>query len=447
MHRYTVEHPMIQIDTLLHPEWIVPVEPHGKVLTNHSIAIGNGKILDILPYKDAIKHYHQLAKEELSLPGQVILPGLINTHSHAAMTLLRGLADDLPLMTWLHDYIWPAEQKWISEEFVDIGTSLAIAEMLRGGTTCFNDMYFFPDIVGQCVAKSGMRGSLGLVLFDFPTAWGKDPEEYFDKGINVIETYQNHPLITCNWAPHAPYSVSDKPLLRTQELAEKYNIQIQMHVHETADEVHSALKKDNERPLTRLQRLGLLTKHLQAVHMTELNEQDFKSLQGTGVHIIHNPESNLKLASGICPVQRCLDEGFNVALGTDGAASNNDLDMFSELRTAALLGKNATHNPSAIPAAMALRIATLNGAKAMGIDHITGSLERGKSADMIAVDLSGIEGQPLYDVISQLVYATSRFQVQHVWVAGKSLLQNRQLLTIDEKKLLSEVRSWREKIK
>lgn len=438
---------MIQIDMLLHPEWIVPVEPHGIVYENHSVAVGNGKVLDILPYKEAIQHYHQLAKEEITLPGHVLMPGLINTHSHAAMTLLRGLADDMALMTWLHDYIWPTEQKWVSEEFVGAGTSLAIAEMLRGGTTCFNDMYFFPDVVGECVVQSGMRASLGLVLFDFPTPWGKDPEEYFDKGIGVIETFQDNPLITCNWAPHAPYSVSDKPLLRTMELAEKYNLQIQMHVHETAEEVATAMKKDKQRPLARLQKLGLLNKRLQAVHMTQLNDQDFDCLRGTGVHIIHNPESNLKLASGTCPVQRCLDEGFNVALGTDGAASNNDLDMFSELRTAALLGKNAAHNPSAIPAAMALRIATLNGAKAMGIDHLTGSLERGKSADMIAVDLAGIESQPLYDVISQLVYATSRYQVQHVWVAGKQLLKDRELLTINSQKLLRQIQTWREKIK
>jgi len=437
---------MIQIDLLLHPEWIVPVQPHGKVFTKHSIAIGDSKILDILPTFEAIQQYGNITKEQIALPGQVIMPGLTNTHSHAAMTLLRGLADDLPLMTWLQDHIWPTEQKWVSEDFVAAGTNLAIAEMLRGGTTCFNDMYFFPDIVGRCAIEAGMRASVGLVLFDFPTAWGNGPDEYFRKGIAVIEKFRGNPLITCAWAPHAPYSVSDKPLLRTQELAEEYNIKIQMHVHETADEVAAAIEKNGERPVKRLQKLGLLTPRLQAVHMTELNQEDFECLEGSGVHIVHNPESNLKLASGICRVQYCLDLGLNVALGTDGAASNNDLDMFSELRTAALLGKMAAQNPSAIPAAMALRIATLNGAKAMGIDHITGSLERGKSADIIAVDLSGIESQPLYDVISQLVYATSRYQIQHVWVAGKQLMENRKLLTIDERKLLSDIQSWKENI-
>jgi 5-methylthioadenosine/S-adenosylhomocysteine deaminase len=439
---------MTQIDLLIHPQWIVPIEPHGTVLTEHSIAIQNGKIFALLPTIEAKKLYSETAKEEIHLPQHVVMPGLINTHSHAAMTLFRGYADDLPLMSWLHDHLWPAEQKWVSANFVADGTRLAIAEMLRGGTTCYNDMYFFPDVIGKVTQEAGMRGSVGLVLFDFPTAWGKNPDEYFKKGIEVIEQFKNNPLITCTWAPHAPYSVSDAPLVRTMELANEYNIQIEMHIHEDRAEVDNAVKKEGIRPLKRLQKLGLLNKRLQAVHMTQLIEDDFECLDNTGVHIIHNPESNLKLGqSEICPVQLCLDSGLNVALGTDGAASNNDLDMFSEMRTAALLGKTAAFNPAAVPAATALRIATLNGAKAMAIDHITGSLEPGKAADMIAIDFSGIESQPLYDVISQLVYATSRYQVQHVWVAGKQLVNNRQLLTIDEKQLLSDIKSWQHKIR
>lgn len=438
---------MHSIDLLVHPQWIVPVEPHNTVLTCHSIVVNGGKIIDILPRNQAITQYQPIAKEEINLENQVVLPGLINTHSHAAMTLLRGLADDMALMDWLHNYIWPTEQKWVSAQFVADGTRLAVAEMLRGGTTCYNDMYFFPDVVGNVTQEIGMRASVGLVLFDFPTAWGKDPAEYFEKGIRVIEQFQESSLITCAWAPHAPYTVSDAPLQETLERAMQYHIPIQMHINETAQEHDLSQEKYGMSAIKRLKSLGMLTPLLQAVHMVHLDDADFELLQGTGVHIIHNPESNLKLASGICPVKRCLDSGLNVALGTDGAASNNDLDMFSELRTAALLGKAATLDPCAIPAATALRMATLNGAKAMGLEKITGSLQPGKAADMISVDLSGLESLPLYDVISQLVYATSRFQVQHVWVAGKQLVKSRQLLTLDEKQLKQDIHSWKNKIR
>ena len=430
------------IDTLINARWVIPVEPSGKVFEYHSIAIRDGIILDIFPSKNTSYQAHVT----VDLPSHAVIPGLINTHTHAAMSLFRGLADDLPLMTWLNNHIWPAETKWVGAEFVHDGVALSIAEMLRGGTTCFNDMYFFPDQTARVAKESGIRACIGLILIDFPSAWAQTADEYINKGLKLHDDLRNSPLITTVFAPHAPYTVSDGPLERVRTLADELDIAITMHVHETAHEVQEGLDRNDERPLTRLKRLGLLTPRLLAVHMTQVLPEEIQTLAERGVHVLHCPESNLKLASGFCPAQQLIDAGVNVALGTDGAASNNDLDMLSEMRTAALLGKGVSGKATAIPAATALTMATLNGAKALGLDAIIGSLVIGKTADIAAIDLSSISHQPIYDPISQIVYTATRDQVTDVWVAGNHLLRNRHLTTLNEADILRRAHVWRDKI-
>ncbi len=432
------------IDTLLHARWVIPVDPDDSVLEHHSVAIQGGRILDVLPTTQARSKYDAAMEQEF--PDHALIPGLINAHTHASMSLLRGLADDLPLMTWLNEHIWPAEQKWINEEFIADGTRHAVAEMLRGGITCFNDMYFFPDVTARVAADAGMRAVVGLIMIDFPSAWAADPDEYLHKGIEVHDHYRNHALIHTAFAPHAPYSVSDAPLGRIRTLADELNIPIHMHVHETRDEIRQSLEQHGKRPMARLEELGLLSPSLLAVHMAQLEEEDLETFIHSGAHVVHCPESNLKLASGFCPVDKLLRAGVNMALGTDGAASNNDLDMFSEMRTAALLAKGVAKNASALPASTALRMATINGATALGIAEETGSLEAGKSADVIAVNLGGIETQPLYHPVSQLVYATGRSKVSDVWIAGKQVLKGRELTTLNCKEILDTAAQWQDKI-
>jgi len=435
---------MQNIDTLINARWIIPVEPDDRVLENHSIAIHEGRIIALLPTAKAERTYS--AQQTRQMDRHILLPGLINSHTHAAMSLFRGLADDLPLMEWLHKHIWPAEAKWVNSEFVHDGTQLAIAEMLRGGTTCFNDMYFFPDEIARVASQAGIRAAIGLIVIDFPTAWAKDADEYLSKGLQLHDRYRNDPLITTVFAPHAPYTVSDQPLQRIQTLAEELDIPIHMHVHETADEISQATEQSGLRPLQRLYDLGLLTPRLLAVHMTQLSDDEIPLLAESGVHVLHCPESNLKLASGFCPVNKLHTAGVNVALGTDGAASNNDLDMFGEMRTAALLAKAVAGDASAVPAHAALRMATINGARALGIDQETGSLEPGKAADIIAVQIDDIEAEPLYHPLSHVVYACSRDKVSDVWVAGRHLLSERRLTTLDEAALRKRSREWLQKI-
>ncbi len=432
------------IDTVIHARWVVPVQPAGEVYDNHAIAIHENRIVEVLPSSKATEKYQ--ATEEIHLPNHVLIPGLINAHTHAAMSLFRGLADDLPLMDWLENHIWPAETRWVNPEFVRDGTRLAIAEMLRSGTTCFNDMYFFPDQCAQVSHEIGMRACVGLIVIDFPTAWAANPEEYFNKGLAVHDSYRSNPLIHTAFAPHAPYTVSDEPLTHIATLVEELDIPIHMHLHETASEVTMAFEANAMRPLQRMQALGILGPRLMAVHMTQLAAEEIEQLVQYGVSVVHCPESNMKLASGTCPVHQLQKAGINVALGTDGAASNNDLDMFAEMRSAALLGKLVAGDSCAVPAHVALQMATLNGARALGLEAITGSLEAGKSADLTAVDLSSLETQPVYDPISQLVYAAGREHVSDVWVAGRQLLKDRRLVTIDEQELLARAHSWQSRI-
>jgi 5-methylthioadenosine/S-adenosylhomocysteine deaminase len=375
-----------------------------------------------------------------------LIPGLINAHTHAAMSLMRGIADDRPLMEWLTDHIWPLEQKWMGEAFVRDGSDLAMAEMIRGGITCFNDMYFFPEVTAQQVIRCGMRAMLGMILVDFPSAWASGPAEYLEKGLALRDEWLNDSLVSFAFAPHAPYSVSDEPLLRVATLAAELELPIHMHLHETANEIEQSRQQFGMRPITRLKQLELLGPGYIAVHMTQLTDEEIALIAQTGASVVHCPESNLKLASGFCPVARLVDAGVNVAIGTDGAASNNDLDMMGEMRMTALLAKAVSGDASAIPARSALRMATLNGARALGLDADIGSLEPGKWADITAIRLDRIETQPLFDPVSDLVYAASRHQVSDVWVGGRRLLKDRQLTTLDIEDISQKARLWREKL-
>ncbi len=435
----------MNVDTLIHAEWIIPVDPENRVLEHHSLAVRSGRIEAILPTAEAQQRFR--AEETVDLPGHALIPGLINAHTHAAMNLLRGLADDLPLMTWLNEHIWPAERRWVSEEFVHDGTQMALLEMLRSGTTCFNDMYFFPEVTARAATMAGIRACAGLIVIDFPSAWAENADEYLRKGLEVHDQFRTHPLIHTSFAPHAPYTVSDAPLQRIATLAEELDIPIHMHLHETRDEVTQGLRSHGKRPLARMDELGLISPRLQAVHMTQLEPDEIDLLATNSAHVVHCPESNLKLASGTSPVaEKLIPAGINCALGTDSSASNNDLNMIGEMRTAALLAKGETVNASALPARTALRMATINGAKALGIDEEAGSLEPGKSADLVALDLGRPETQPVYNPESQLVYACSREQVRHVWVAGRHLLRDREALTLDEDEILAKARHWRNRI-
>jgi 5-methylthioadenosine/S-adenosylhomocysteine deaminase len=432
------------VAALFNARWIVPVEPEGQVLEHHALVIQDGRILALLPQAEAAMRY--TAETCLNLDHHVLMPGLINAHTHASMNLLRGLADDLPLMTWLQDHIWPAEARWVNPDFVRDGTLLAIAEMLRGGVTCFNDMYFFPEAAAAAAREAGIRACLGLIAVDFPTAYARCLDEYLDKGLALHEALKLEPLLHTAFAPHAPYTVSAPALERIGRLAVDLNIPVHIHVHETAAEVAQFTAENGCRPLQRLEQLGLLSPHLLAVHMTQLESAEIQRLAQAGAHVAHCPESNLKLASGFCPVARLDAAGVNVALGTDGAASNNDLDLFGEMRLAALLGKSIAGDAAALPAARVLRMATLNGARALGLATETGSLEPGKSADVIAVDLGAPETEPVYHPLSTLVYAAGRHQVSDVWVAGRRLLADRQLTTLDIAEIVQRARRWRDQI-
>ncbi len=433
------------IDSLLHAGWIIPGKPLNKVLQHYSIALQHGKIVDILPTEKANTQYH--AEHNHDLTDHILFPGLINMHGHSAMTLMRGLADDLPLMTWLNDHIWPAEGQWMSENFVEDGVRLAVAEMLRSGTTYINDMYFFPEVAGRVFDETGFQATLGMLVIEFPTAWAKDADEYFEKSLALHDQFHNHPRISTAFAPHAPYTVSDESFERIATIANELDCNIHVHLHETAHEVQESEQQHGKRPIQRLLDLGIVGNRLQAVHMTQLNDDEIKLMAQHNCSVIHCPESNLKLGSGISPVAKLLKKGVNVCLGTDGTASNNDLDMLGEMRTAALLAKGSTQDPTQVSAAQALHMATMAGAKALGLDKHKGSLEKGKDADIVALKITDLEAQPLYNPISHLVYSASRHQITDVWIQGKHLMHNRHLTTVDEKEVIARAIQWQQRLK
>ena len=432
-----------RVDTLIHPRWVVPVIPQGVVLDHYSIGLREGRISALLPRSeaDAIE-----ATDVVELPGSAVMPGLVNCHGHAGMALLRGYADDEPLMPWLEDHIWPAEGAHVSEEFVGDGAELAIAEMIRSGTTTFSDMYFFPNVVAALCQRLGMRVQLTFPIFDFPTAWGQNADDYISKGLALRDDYKHSDLVNVVFGPHAPYTVCQENLAKVATLAAELDAPVHIHLHETAGEVLAAVEEHAERPLDSLHRLGLLGPRTQCVHMTDLGDQDIALLAETGANVVHCPQSNMKLASGTCPVGTLMEKGVNVALGTDSAASNNDLNLFGEMQAAALLAKVSSLDATSLPAAEALAMATINGARAMGLANDIGSIETGKVADLIAVDLSGPETQPVYNPLSQLVYACNGSQVTHSWIAGEAVMQERQLTRIDLADLATRAADWQQRI-
>lgn len=438
---YTME----QVDTILNARWLIPVEPDGAVLDHHALIIRDGRIVCIIPQAEAKRRYRANRVRELG--NHVIIPGLVNAHTHAAMTLLRGLADDLPLLTWLREHIWPAEQTHVSPEFVQRGTELAIAEMLLGGVTCFNDMYFFPETTAQIAAQAGMRAVVGMIVIDLPSAYAASADEYLSRGLALHDAFRNDPLVTTAFAPHAPYTVSQDNLERIRILADELDVCVHIHLHETAHEVAESVERHGARPLARLDAIGLLSPSLIAVHMTQLEAAEMDRLAEAGAHVVHCPESNLKLASGFSPVAALLKRGVNVALGTDGAASNNDLDMFGEMRMAALLAKGVAGDATALPAHHALHMATLAGARALGLANRIGSLVPGKYADLVAIDLACPGSEPVYNPISQLVYTANRSQVSDVWVAGREVVVDGRLTTLDSAVIQAQSQHWRDRIK
>ena len=436
---------MKQVEQIICPKWLIKVDGRAEALTEHAVAIDQGKIIAV-DKRDILLQQLQPATT-IELSNHALIPGLVNAHTHAAMTLLRGYADDMPLMDWLQEKIWPAESKWVSEGFIEAGTDLAIAEMIRTGTTCFNDMYFYPNVVAQRAEKHGMRACVGMIVIDFPTVWAANADEYISKGLQVRDELRHSSLVSTAFAPHAPYTVSEEALKRILTLSDELECQIHMHLHETEFEIEQSTAQFGMRPIERLDQMGMLSSRLSAVHMTQLLPAEIETLQNRGVQVVHCPQSNLKLASGFCPVAALSEAGVSVSIGTDGAASNNDLDMIEEMRFASLLSKGESGDPTAMNAYQSLEAATLGGAKALGLEETIGSIEPGKSADLTAIDLNHLSTQPLFNAISQIVYSSHGNQVTDVWIQGKQLLKNQLFTTIESAELLSAAESWAEKIR
>jgi len=425
--------------------WIVPIEPEATVLSGHSLMVDNGAILDILPTPEAALRYE--AAEHVALPGHALIPGLVNLHTHAAMTLLRGFADDLPLMTWLQDHIWPAEKRLMSHDFVLDGSLLACLEMLKGGITCFNDMYFFPEATAQAAIEAGQRVAAGIIVIDFPSVYAADPDGYLQRGVDLRDQLRHEPLVSFCLAPHAPYSIGDRSLAKVATYAAQLDLPVHMHIHETDDEIRQSVAQYGLRPLDRLHALGLLGPQFIGVHAVHLNEAEIDLMARHGCHVAHCPSSNLKLASGLAPVAAMLERGLNVGLGTDGAASNNRLDAWEEMRLAALLAKGVSGRPEVLPAHQALHMATLGSARALGLDARIGSLQAGKQADVVAVSLEDATMQPCYDIVSQMVYSAGRAQVDHVWVGGRQVVRSGACTTLDESAVIQQAHRWHDRLR
>jgi 5-methylthioadenosine/S-adenosylhomocysteine deaminase len=436
---------MHHCDTLIAPRWCIPVEPSGAVLTGHAVVVTDGRITDLLPLEKALERYQPSVLIKRS--EHVLIPGLVNAHTHAAMTLLRGLADDMPLEAWLRAGIWPAEKRWVSAEMVRDGTELAIAEMISAGITCFSDQYFFPEIVAATAVDLDMRAMVGTPVVEFPTSWARNTEEYLGKGSDLVhDPYAEHPLISTCYAPHSMSALTDESFTELRVMADQLDVPVQIHLHESAAEIAASLESTGKRPFERLDALGLVNASLLAVHAIHMTDSEVARFAETGVNIAHCPRSNLKLASGIAPITRYRAAGVNIAIGTDGAASNNVLDVLAEMRLAALLAKATSGDAATVSASEALYMGTLGGAKALGMSRATGSITPGKWADLTCLDLSDVNSQPIYDVVSQLVYTANASQVSDVWVAGKHQLDDGRLAHINMDELLERSNEWRDRI-
>jgi 5-methylthioadenosine/S-adenosylhomocysteine deaminase len=448
----------IAADLVVHAKYIVPVEPMTTVLEDHALVVHKGKIVAVLPSLEASAKY--AAGVVVHRPSHALTPGFINCHTHLGMTALRGLGDDKHLFEWLSKSIWPVEGRLMSPEFVRAGARVALAELVRGGVTCVNDMYFFPDVLGEELLHAGVRGCVGAPVLEFPSAWADNADDYLHKAeatIASLKAADRDGLLCYSVSPHAPYTVKDETFTKVNALADRLGVKVHVHLHETSAEVEDSIAgRDTPQrhmsehkcsPVTNLIRLGALGKRTIAVHMANLTDEQIPEVAESGASVVHCPHSNMKLASGFCRVADLMRAGVNVALGTDSSASNNKLDMVAEMRTAALLAKPVAKDPTVLKAPEALRMATLNGAIALGIESLTGSLEVGKSADFIAIDLGEIESHPLYDVHSHLVYSTDRAQVNDVWVMGRRLLSDRRLTTVRYEHAVAIAKEWAARVK
>ena len=430
---------------IISASWIFTSNSEGQLLSDYSIVIENDKIIDLVPQDKVFDEYE--ANDTYQLTDHILIPGLINTHTHAAMSLFKGFADDLPLQDWLNDYIWPAEKEFINSSFVKDGSILALSEMIKSGVTTFNDMYFFPDATAEAVKELGVRSNIGLVVLDFPTNYATDPEDYLLKGFEFRDKWRNEELITTSIAPHAPYSVSDEAFTLINTYSEELSINIHTHLHETQWEIEDSIEKYGITPVQRLNNLGIIGPSLMAVHCVHLNDQDMATLAKNKASIVHNPSSNMKLGSGIADIAKMLKQNLNISLGTDSSASNNRLDIMEEMRLAALLIKGSTKSPESFSANEAIKMATINGAKALGLESIIGSIEKNKKADLVAIDLNSIENQPIYNPLTTLVYSSSRSDVSYVWIDGEIKLKDKKLVKIDEEIIIQLAKKWQRKLK
>ncbi len=432
--------PPIRVDLILDPTWVLPIVPARTVLSGHSVALDHGKIFAIGPTATIHEQFHAAAIERLD--GQVLMPGLVNAHGHAAMVLLRGLAEDLPLEAWLRDRVWKLEAQWLSREFVADGIALAMLEMLQSGTTCFSDMYFFPDVSAQAARSAGMRAQITFPLIDFANAWSSSVTDAFHKGLELYDVYRGDPLIRIGFGPHSAYTLAKDDLVKTLTLADEIDAPIHMHLNETAAEVAAARTSLGCSHIEYLAEIGMLIPRLQAVHLTQLNDVELELLVEGGVTAIHCPQSNLKLGSGLADIARMRQRGLLVGLGTDGAAGNNSLDMFTEARTAALLAKTMTRDSAVLDAFDALELATLGSARALGLDKEIGSIEVDKAADLITIDLTHPGALPVHRPESTLLYTASGSHVRHVWIGGRRVLADRRHMTLDEGAIRANASMW-----
>jgi 5-methylthioadenosine/S-adenosylhomocysteine deaminase len=435
---------MEPIDTLVCARWVLPVEPDGRALEDHAVAIRAGRIVAVAPAAEARLQFD--ARETIDRPHHVVLPGLVNAHTHAGLALQRGRAENLPLGRWLRTAAWPHEGRAADPEFVRDGTELAIAEMLRGGITCFADMQLWPDVVARAASAAHMRASIGLVVSETASSWAASADEYIDRGMQLRDQYLGDPLVTTHFAPQAAHQASDATLARVRRLADELDMPVAVHLHETALEVERSVSDFGQRPIDRLAALGLVSPQLVAIHMTQVEPRDIDLLAGSGAGVVHCPESNLRHGAGICPVARLLGRGVRVALGTDGAASNNDLDLLAEARIAGLLSAGMAASPGELVAADLVRMATLEGARTLGLGELTGSLLPGKWADLCCLDLRAARSWPVHDVATAVIYAASSQQVTDTWVAGRRLLADARLTLMDESAILERAEAWRARL-
>jgi 5-methylthioadenosine/S-adenosylhomocysteine deaminase len=432
------------VDMIVRGGTVVTMDGSRRVIENGGVAVKNGRIVAVGESAEIDRNY--AAREVVNATGRVVIPGLINGHTHVPMTLFRGLADDLDLQEWLTKYIFPAEAKNVTEEFVRVGTRLGLAEMIRSGTTTYCDMYYFEDAIADETAKAGMRGVLGETIIDFPVADNKTNAEAMAYVEKFVSHWKGHPLITPAIAPHAPYTVSEEHLKAMRAFSDRTGVPIVTHISETKREVDDSLKAKGASPIDYLNRIGFLNNRVIAAHVVWPSQEELGVLKKLGVGIVHNPQSNMKLASGVAPVPEMLKEDLPVGLGTDGAASNNDLNLWEEMDTAAKLHKLISKDPKVVTAQEAFEMATLRGARALHMEKEIGSIEKGKRADLVLVALDDLNQTPYYNIYSDLVYAAKAADVRTVIIEGRVVMRDRRLLTLNEETIKADARRYRERI-